>query len=650
MADANIKAEAEVVVNTSGVADAVKKATDKANAAADASSKKSRKAQTDEAAKAAKEQERIAKKRADAEARLLDKQTRDEKRGQDASQREYQRYQERLTRMHQDEVAKRAQREIDAERKSLATRKKEWQNFWKATRGLAGAAVGGALAGGAVAVNAARGLAGVQDIGSRVQTANDFRERMIVTASQAGLSTAEREQAQAQVLSTSQRTGVDASSLLGVLEQGQARFNDLKFFADNLDKIATTAKASGSDAQELAQAMGYVRQAFGLTADESKQALDLMVAAAAKGSIEVKDFARDFAPVAGLFAQATGSTGLAGARQFFGTSQAAGTLGAGSAETATMVERLVQSLGEVDVRKKLKSVGGIDIKGKSMEQIIAAMAESKRFNALGAREKIFGKGDIITGKAITSLMSAYRRTKAGTEGAIDIGSIAGVNASEGAAQTAKNFGELQASGVLSPQQEAARMQADTIANLKTYNEQIVAVAKASNDLQIKFGDAGRAVELWGSSLAATGLGSAAGGFLAGGGGGGLLSSAGKLIGGAGAGSAATMGVGALATGGAVGIGTLAAGVGAAGIAGYSLGAWIDQKTGASDWLGKLATSGVDAQRAEHARAGKQAPMVITPGEAAMIAEQRKSTQATRELAARIPARPTPPVTGNRGAR
>lgn len=649
MADANIKAEAEVVVNTSGIGDAVKRATDKANAAADASTKKSRKSQTDEAAKAAKEQERIAKKRADAEARLLEKQARDEKRGQDAAQREYQRYQERLTRMHQDEVAKRAQREVDAERKSLATRKKEWQNFWKATRGVAGGIVGGALAGGAVAANTARGLAGVQDIGSRVQTANDFRERLIVTASQAGLSSPEREQAQAQILSTSQRTGVDATQLLGVLEQGQARFNDLRFFADNLDKIATTAKASGADAQELAQAMGYVRQAFGLTADESKQALDLMVAAAAKGSIEVKDFARDFAPVAGLFAQSTGSKGLEGARQFFGTSQAAGTLGAGSAETATMVERLVQSLGEVDVRKKLKSVAGIDVNGKSMQEIIAAMADSKRFNQIGSREQIFGKGDIITGKAITSLMSAYRRHK-GDPNAVDIGSIAGVNASDGAAQTAKNFGELQASGVLSPQQEAARMQADTIANLKTYNDQIVAVAKASNDLQIKFGDAGRAVELWSGSLAATGLGSAAGGFLAGGGGGGLLSSAGKLIGGAGAGSAATMGVGALATGGAVGVGTLAAGVGAAGIAGYSLGSWINEKTGASDWLGKLATSGVDAQRAEHARAGKQAPMVITPGEAAMIAEQRKSTQATKELAMRIPARPAPPVTGNRGAR
>lgn len=641
----DLKAEAKIVLKTDEAEKGAKRFREKAKEAADGAAKDTAAA----AERAARDQERAnnrrtseneksEKKRSSSSRRETEKRSGDERREEDKRAREYERYQEKLSRINAQEAARRAQQELRTEEKNAAARKKLWNDHFTNVRKLATGAVVGAVAGGAVAIGTARGISGIQDVSTRISNANQFRERLIVSASQAGM---DPNALQGQVLGASKSSRKDSMELLGVLEAGQAKFNDLKFFADNLEKIAITSKAAGADAGSLAEAVGYARQAFGLTSEEAMQAMDLMVAGAAKGSIELKDFAKDFAPVAGIFAQNMGAKGLGGFRQFIGTAQAGGTLGAGSAETATMVERLTANLAEKGTRDKLRSVAGINVKDMSMQQIIAAMSNSKRFNAAGAREKIFGQGDVITNKAITALIGAYRRTATGQDGAIDIGSIANVDAAAGAAQTSKTFGALVGSGALDLQSEANRAQNDTIENLKLYNGQVFAVTKASSDLAESFGDLGRTIGLWKDGLAAGGIGGAATSLLQGSSGsGGILATTAQLAGSTWLGAKlAAGGSAASAAGGIAGIAGTAAlwggGALAAGGLGYGVGKGIDAGIEAlfgkalSTWLGEMASSGVDSGRSAITSRGKSGDISSQGG--AVVTALNEVARNTREL-------------------
>jgi hypothetical protein len=463
--------------------------------------------------------------------------------------------------------------------RTRASREQSTRRIIRGAGGLVGAAVGGAMAGGAVAANTARGITGTDDVATRVQKANDFRERLVLVSGQAGLSDAGTAEVQSQITSASMASGKGPDELVGVLEAGQSKFNDLKFFADNLEEIAKMAKSTGSDTGELATAIGYVKQAFGLTGKEAIEAGYKMIQAAREGSIEVKDFARDFASVAGVFAQSTGQKGMAGVNEFLGVSQSAGTLGAGSAETATMVERLVAFMGTPTHQKELRERTGVDVRGMKMSEIVATLADNKKFNKEGVRAEVFG-GDIIPNKAIMALIASYRRVQSGTAGALDIGTIGAVSAAEGKQYTATMMGRLEKTGALDMQRQAIEMQLDTIKNLKDYNEQILAVSKASNALEKSFGT----LSLWASAIG--GAGAVAGGI-------GLAS---KLAG-AGAGAAATGGtIATLASTGAIGAGTasaltaVAAGAAATGAAliGGAIGGGLGY---GANKLGELASGG-----------------------------------------------------------
>lgn len=479
----------------------------------------------------------------------------------------------------EERVTKHAAREADKrlrdEEKSVRTRQDATRRTIRGAGGAVGAVVGGVMAGGMAAMGTARGITGTDDVATRVQKANDFRERLIQVSGQAGLDDRQTATVQSQVMSAAMASGKGPDELVGVLESGQAKFNDLKFFANNLEEISKMAKASGSDTAEFATALGYIKQAFGLTGKEAIDAGYKMIQSANKGSIEVKDFARDFASVAGIFQQSTGMQGMAGLNEFLGTSQAAGTLGAGSAETATMVERLVAFMGNPTHIKEIKQRTGIDVRGRSMSNIVSTLADSKKFNKEGVRAEIFGT-DIIPNKAIMALISAYRRVQAGKDGAVDISTIAGVEAQGGRDFTTGQMAKFESSGVLDMQRQAIEMQNDTIANLKDYNAQVLALSKASNSLEKSFGT----LSLWASAIGVGGAVTGGIGLASKLAGGGAAATAAAGAAGA-AGTAAAAGGGALATAGLVAGG--AALVGTAGLVGgavgYGLNEWSASQTG-----------------------------------------------------------------------
>jgi hypothetical protein len=506
---------AETSKATKAAAQAERKAlaeTRKAQAESERAKRAATAATTKEARTQAREQQKLA-----------DEQSKYWRKAAQASADERIRQERRVTAVAQREAARRLQNEkqtLEAQKKANEVHARRGRAF---LGGVVGAAVGGAMG----ASQTARSIGGIRSMPERIQAANEFRERLTIAASQANLSGDEKAKAEGQINAASIATGKDQGELLSVLETGQAKFNDLRFFADNLKEIATIARASGSDAGEFAQALGFTRQAFGLSGEEAMEAAKLMVAAASKGSIEVKDFASSFAPVAGLFAQSTGLKGIEGVRQFLGTAQAAGTLGKSADESATLVERFVASLADPKTRTGLKQSTGIDLKGKTPEALIAALADSKKFARPGVMQKVFT--DVREQQAVTAMMAAFRRTREGKDGAIDIGAIANVQASEGAAITAKTMGELEGSGALAFDRQNATLQEHTLKNLGDYNAQLLKVNEMSMNLEMSFSK----LALWSDAISASGIGAALGGMAAGGGFGGGGAAGGKMLGGLG---------------------------------------------------------------------------------------------------------------------
>jgi hypothetical protein len=559
------------------------------------------------AAKSAAQQSRAAESAAKAQAKAAESAAKAVERAQERASRaaareldKYQRVADRSARESVRRAERTAAAEVKAKRDSI-----------RQIGGLLAAAGAGALAGGLAANSTARTVSGAKDVKTRIADANAFRERLVVATQSAGLNAGERDQVQGSVLAASTKTGQDAGDLLGVIEEGQAKFNSLKFFSDNLSEIATVAKASGADTKDLATALGYMRQAFGLTDKEAIESAYLIKAAADKGSVEVKDFAKDFAAGAGIFATNTGQKGIGGVRQLLGTAQAIGTGGFGSAESATRFERFSADLNDVGVRKGLAGIGVkgfTDASGKvDVGKLIQQLSTNRKFQNAGTRQGIFKETRSL--QAVEALMAANQRVRAGKEGAVDFRTIAGVDAESGRSSVGKSFEAIQGEGFFKFQVENAKMFENTTTHLEEFNEQALAVVRAGDKLETSFG----ALSLWASSIAAAGVTSAVTGALTGGGKGGVLGKAGSAVLGAGGTAIGALGAtgaigGIAAAGGLAGAAVLGAGAVVGGLTGYYGGGAVvdgissslrDDKKGAGDalgsWLFDVINGGGDAR-------------------------------------------------------
>lgn len=557
-----------------------------ARAAAEAQKKAAR-----EAERAAAQQAAAAQKAANAKAKASQQAAAAAERAQAEIERTAKREAERWRQLAVESARVRARAEEEATRKaateaakrvaqaerSAASEVKARQDAWRKAGGMLMAGTAAVVAGATVAAGTARSVAGVKDVRERITSANEFRERLIIATDQAGMSPEERERTQAQVLGASRATGKDIGELMSVLETGQAQFNNLRFFADHLTEIATIAKASGADTGEFAKALGFVQQAFGLTGDQAMEAAYLMKASADLGSVELKDFARDFSAAAGSFKLNTGMTGMAGVRQFLGAAQGVATGGFGSANSETRMTQAVAYLNRKEVRQKLKGIGIKNLGPNGtidVASVIEQLSTNKKFGSATKRQEIFH--DLQAREGIEALIEARRRVREGKTGAVDLNTIAAVNPEAGRAAVGRTMQAFQSEGFFQMQQEVARMQAETVENLRGYNDQVLAVAEASDKLESAFGR----LSLWANSIAAAGVV------------GGAASLVGKVAGGGAGAAAAGAGGSALAKAlpSVANAGTAIAGAGTAALAagGTAVGAASAGMLGAFGSAGLLA--------------------------------------------------------------
>jgi hypothetical protein len=485
--------------------------------------------------------------------------------------------QAKVTRAAEREAAKQIR---NAERTAAAEVKAKRETL-RQIGGLMATAGASTAAGIGVAVSTARGATGHRSLEERIAAGNDFRERLFSVTGAAGQTAEQREATQSKIIEASKATGKDQGELLGVVETGHAQFGELQFFADNIKEIATIAKVANADTGEFAKAIGSVKQAFNLTGEEAIQAGYLMSASADKGSVELKDFARDFAASAGIFSMNTGQKGIGGVRQFLGASQGIATGQFGSAESATRLERFITDVNDVKVRKELKGIGinnVADSSGKvDVGKLLDQLGNNSKFKSAATRQKIFTETRSL--QAVESLLAAREREKTGGVG---FKTIAGVSEEAGRAAISGGFASLSQEGFFKNQVAAAEMQADTMSHLDEMNTQLGAVSGAADTLEKSFG----ALSIWASSIAAMGvtsvLSAAIQGKLFGGAEtGGLL---GKAAGAVGSGVSALGATGALgsvaAAGGLAGGAVMAGGALVAGAAGYAVGEGINMATSA----------------------------------------------------------------------
>jgi hypothetical protein len=576
-----------VTRETGAAGKAAKSAADTQAAAA----KKAAAAQEAAAKKAAQAQEAAAKKAADASikegerwAKAAQQSAMVRMRAQEKEAQAAKRIQEEAARVAARELAKvteAAAREAAKQKrlaeKTAAAEAKARRETLRQVGGLMVTAGSGLAAGIGVAVSTARG--GSKSVQERIAAGNEFRERLFSVTGAAGQTAEQREATQGKIIEASKATGKDQSELLGVVETGHAQFGDLQFFADNIKEIATIAKVANADTGEFAKAIGSVKQAFNLTGEEAIQAGYLMSASADKGSVELKDFARDFAASSAIFSMNTGQKGIGGVRQFLGTAQGIATGQFGSAESSTRLERFITDINDVGVRKNLGKIGVKNISDASgkvdMGKLLDQLGNNSKFKSAAVRQGIFTETRSL--QAIEALLAAREREKTGGTG---YKTIAGVSEEAGRAAVGGGFAALQGEGFFKNQVAAAEMQADTMSHLDEMNTQLGAVSGAADTLEKSFG----ALSIWASSIAAMGvtsvLSAAIQGKLFGGAEtGGLLGKAAGAVGGAAGASASALSATA-AAGGLAGGAVMAGGALVAGAAGYALGEGINAGTSA----------------------------------------------------------------------
>lgn len=538
-----------------GSAKQQKAAADAAKAAAKAADVKAK-----AEAKAAAESARSAERELQARLRNLDKlrQARD-------------RAESDATRSASREAAKRARNE----ERTIASRRASAERTLRTAGGVAGTIAAGVVAGGVAAMSTARGVSGVQDAATRVQRGNEFRERLVMTANQAGMG-AQVDQIQASILGASRTRGVDPLTVMEGLQRSHEEFNALPLFVQNIDALAKAAKATGSDVGDFVGMMGNARRAFQLSDKEFLDSMNLVAAGATTGSVSLANFAKDFPAAMGIFATNTGQKGLEGVKQFSALAQTVATGGFGAAESATRVERFSTDLNDVKVRQGLRNIGvKLPKEGQKLDvgDLINQLAGNKQFGKASVRQDIFK--EVRSLQAVETLISAKHAVDAKQAGAVDFRTQMGVTAGSGAGEISKAFGALESDGLLKMQSAAIEMQSDTIENLKSYNSQITLVTEASNRLEKAFGTLG----IWASAIGIGGLAS------------GGTAIAAKFMGGSAGGAAAAA---AGAGGGAGLLATLGTGVGAAGVAAASVAALVGGAAGigvgmGADWLTKKAT-------------------------------------------------------------
>lgn len=245
-------------------------------------------------------------------------------------------------------------------------------------------AVGGALAAGGIGMAAAAftsalesmvaridtitqavsSHAGVQDLGQRTVTGEDFDLAMRRSASEffQGQSveeqTASMGELQAEILGVAQASAQSPTALLNVLSTMQSELSQFDAGRANLASIANEATRTGAEMETLGRFVGVLNQQLGETAPSADRAFDIMAMGGLHGAITPESFAENFGGMLGQFQVSSGLQGEDALRQFMGLANAIRPGAQSDAEAATQMHGLIEALGTSRTRGHIADAFG----------------------------------------------------------------------------------------------------------------------------------------------------------------------------------------------------------------------------------------------------------------------------------------------------
>lgn len=420
--------------------------------------------------------------------------------------------------------------------------------------GAAGGALLGAAGGAFSAAQRAQGTLGIRSQEELIAAAIDQRQAFIRTSVQAGMSQERQDEVLSRVTSTARGTGVSTAELMEGLNLTQELFSNLDSVVENLDSLAKTSRATGTDFSSLVAFSGEVQRQFGLSAAETEEAIAIVARGAEEGSMAFGDFADVMAAGFAGFKVARGTTGLEALREQQAIAQSLRAGGLAPSVVQSRQSALLNSLSDGNVQARLGEAGvNVLNDAGNVREIADIINQVRNSRALQGRDGQLSStalrgafGDMEAGQAVAVLAQGEANAAAGRGPSLTDRASASADAGRATIDETMRRLNADASG------RAVNLRAGREASVMENSEQLIdafaQVAGPLTELQDEFPMLTQAVQALTSVLGGAGAGGVGGGLLSG-------------IGAGGSAAAGTAAAGAYG-----GVGTLAAAGGAAALA------------------------------------------------------------------------------------
>ena len=304
--------------------------------------------------------------------------------------------------------------EEKARREAEATAKKQIQEAERAAsrrreafkNAVMGAGAGAVVGTGMAALTAARraqALSGAADPQEQLRIAAVVDDKLTRATKQGGIYD-QKDRIKQGLVEASVDNQIPQEELAQGVQSTQERYAKfLETFSGMLDDFAAAAQATESDVSSLMLATAATMQAGGLTTRaDARTALEQIVATSNQGAVSVNDFAGPMAPIMGLHAMNSSTTGQAWVREFNALAQQLGASGAKPDQIGTLINQFGERLNDPSVRKGLAKYGvqtTVDgtTKGDLLpeREIIRNLeAQKERLLAPGVLKKITGADEV----------------------------------------------------------------------------------------------------------------------------------------------------------------------------------------------------------------------------------------------------------------
>lgn len=501
--------------------------------------------------------------------------------------------------------------------------------------GMLGGAAIGAAAGAFSVAQRAQGALGVRSQEELVSSAIDQRQNFIRTATQAGMNEGRQDEVLSEAVRVSRTSGVGVGELLEGLNLTQELFSNLDSVVVNLESLASTARATGTEFTSLIAFSGEVQRQFGLSAAETEEAVAIIARGAEEGSMAFGDFADVMAAGFAGFKIARGTTGLEAVREQSAIAQSLRAGGLAPSVVQSRQSALLNNLSDRKTQQRLRRVGVnvTDDNGniREISDIVNQVRGSRRLQGgdgqLSSTALRTAFGDQEAGQAIAILAQGEADAAAGRGPSLRDRAAASADAGRATIDETNRRLNADASG------RAVNMRAGREASVMENSESLInAFADMAGPLtamQDEMPVLTQAIEALTTVMGGAGAGGAGGGFLSSLFGGGAAGAAGSAATGGGL-AAAGAGLGATA---GVAAGGLVAGLGI----GRGIGEIIDRVTGntqATDAQGQAASALMSGNLWSTIADGFASLREGVAGDEDSVARQRAAdaTQATRDAA------------------